>query len=163
MESINRREMLKTAAAAAAVACLCELGEPAESLGQPAPPPPAPPHPGDLLDAGPIENYAAEGITGTWARTRRVILVRHGPRLYALTARCTHRGCVVRPGPDHNGFVCPCHHAAYGIEGRVVKPPAKLALDHLAIHVDDQKHVIVNPARHFPEGQWDDPASFIPF
>jgi Rieske Fe-S protein len=52
--------------------------------------------------------------------------------VFALTAVCTHRGCLVlSEGPT--GFGCPCHDSAYNLQGEVVEGPAKLPLRHLVV------------------------------
>jgi len=42
--------------------------------------------------------------------------------IYAISAVCTHLGCVV--SKDHNGFVCPCHGSRYGLDGKIEKGAA---------------------------------------
>ena len=52
--------------------------------------------------------------------------------IFALTAICTHRGCLVlSEGPS--GFGCPCHDSAYDFQGLVTEGPAKLPLRHLQV------------------------------
>ena len=52
--------------------------------------------------------------------------------IFALTAVCTHRGCLVlSEGPT--GFGCPCHDSAYTLQGEVTEGPAKLPLRHLEV------------------------------
>jgi Rieske Fe-S protein len=52
--------------------------------------------------------------------------------IFALTAVCTHRGCLVlSEGPT--GFGCPCHDSAYNFQGEVTEGPAKLPLRHLEV------------------------------
>jgi len=52
--------------------------------------------------------------------------------VFALTAICTHRGCLVlSEGPS--GFGCPCHDSAYDFQGQVTEGPAKLPLRHLQV------------------------------
>jgi len=42
--------------------------------------------------------------------------------IYAISAVCTHLGCVVNKEKD--GFTCPCHGSRYGPDGRVAKGAA---------------------------------------
>jgi len=42
--------------------------------------------------------------------------------IYAISAVCTHLGCVVNK--DKNGFACPCHGSRYGLDGSVVEGAA---------------------------------------
>ena len=59
-------------------------------------------------------------------------LVADARGVFALTAVCTHRGCLVlSEGPT--GFGCPCHDSAYNLQGEVVEGPAKLPLRHLEV------------------------------
>jgi Rieske Fe-S protein len=52
--------------------------------------------------------------------------------VFALTAVCTHRGCLVL-SEGATGFGCPCHDSAYDFQGAVTEGPAKLPLRHLAV------------------------------
>jgi len=59
-------------------------------------------------------------------------LVADARGIFALTAVCTHRGCLVlAEGPE--GFGCPCHDSAYDLHGEVTEGPAQLPLRHLAV------------------------------
>lgn len=52
--------------------------------------------------------------------------------IFALTAVCTHKGCLVlSEGPS--GFGCPCHDSAYNLQGEVTEGPAQLPLRHLLV------------------------------
>jgi Rieske Fe-S protein len=52
--------------------------------------------------------------------------------VFALTAVCTHRGCLVL-SVGTEGFGCPCHDSAYDLQGAVTEGPAKLPLRHLEV------------------------------
>jgi Rieske Fe-S protein len=78
----------------------------------------------------------------------RVWLVRHqseeGPPsadgVVAFTTLCPHMGCQVQRQPRGAGFVCPCHRAAFGLDGTPVqkgaeKNHAPRGLDQLACEV----------------------------
>ncbi len=45
-----------------------------------------------------------------------------GGEYLALSAICTHQGCVVAPAPG--GFRCPCHGSTYDREGNNTGGPA---------------------------------------
>lgn len=36
----------------------------------------------------------------------------------ALSARCPHLGCMIQLGPDSKRYICPCHGAAFAINGQ---------------------------------------------
>lgn len=57
------------------------------------------------------------------------VLVKSGNgRYFALSAVCTHLGCVVQWQKDKETFLCPCHAGLYSAEGAVLAgpPPAPL-------------------------------------
>ncbi len=61
--------------------------------------------------------------------------------IFALTAVCTHRGCLVlSEGPS--GFGCPCHDSAYNLQGEVTEGPAKLPLRHLEVKEVEPKGLL---------------------
>lgn len=46
----------------------------------------------------------------------------------AVNPTCTHQGCTVEWKQDEKSFVCPCHGARYGADGKVLKEPAQKPL-----------------------------------
>ncbi|MBW4664806.1 MAG: ubiquinol-cytochrome c reductase iron-sulfur subunit [Chroococcus sp. CMT-3BRIN-NPC107] len=59
-----------------------------------------------------------------------VLVVRTSPtsNLSAVNPTCTHKGCTVDWAAKSQKFVCPCHAAEYGIDGKVLKGPASQPL-----------------------------------
>merc|ERR1711972_207166 len=51
-----------------------------------------------------------------------------GIKDFALSAVCTHLGCVVPWVRSSNKFICPCHGSQYDENGKVVRGPAPLSL-----------------------------------
>jgi cytochrome b6-f complex iron-sulfur subunit len=58
-----------------------------------------------------------------------VVVRKRGGELVALSAVCTHLGCIVQWQNDRQYFLCPCHAGRYSAEGKVVSgpPPKQLA------------------------------------
>jgi carotenoid phi-ring synthase / carotenoid chi-ring synthase len=50
----------------------------------------------------------------------------------ALSLTCTHQGCTVQPQPGE-GYLCPCHGAAYREDGAVITGPARRPLDRFQV------------------------------
>ena len=59
----------------------------------------------------------------------------------AVSAKCTHLGCHVRP--SRNFLVCPCHGSTYDLEGEVVRGPAPSALTTYPVEVNGDEIKII--------------------
>jgi cytochrome b6-f complex iron-sulfur subunit len=82
------------------------------------------------VEAGDPAQYAAGSITRIAFGKKPVFLVaRADGGFLALSAICTHLGCVISPKDDNSGFHCPCHGGVYDIEGTNTggPPPKPLA------------------------------------
>lgn len=62
--------------------------------------------------------------------------------IYAISAVCTHLGCVVNK--DKNGFACPCHGSRYGLDGSVEKGAAPRDLPWYRISILPSGHLAVD-------------------
>jgi cytochrome b6-f complex iron-sulfur subunit len=58
-------------------------------------------------------------------------------RLHALSAVCTHLGCLVKWDAGQQKIVCPCHDATFAIGGEVLSGPAPEALPRIPIGIKD--------------------------
>ncbi len=65
-----------------------------------------------------------------------VIRDREG-RLHALSAICTHLGCLVKWNPVKARIECPCHDARYDLDGRVTGGPAPKPLAKIPIGIEE--------------------------
>ena len=59
-------------------------------------------------------------------------LIADAAGIYAVTAVCTHNGCLVLL-EEGKSFGCPCHDSEYDLQGAVVQGPAKLPLQHFFV------------------------------
>jgi cytochrome b6-f complex iron-sulfur subunit len=153
MTQLNRREFVTAVACAA---CMCGLAPSARLLADDATSAPS------TVDVGLKSDYAADGITSTWAKfPNHVSVVRHEGKIYALTTVCTHRGGILNWHPEVASYICPRHGANFDIDGNVTKGPARQPLNRYAISVDSNGHLIVDMSKTFTQDQWSDPASFV--
>jgi cytochrome b6-f complex iron-sulfur subunit len=72
----------------------------------------------DLDKAGYLQN-AAVAVSRNPANPKQLL---------AVSPKCTHKGCVVAWQPGAKKYECPCHEAAFGADGKVLKGPATKAL-----------------------------------
>jgi cytochrome b6-f complex iron-sulfur subunit len=89
-------------------------------------------------------NSIAEGETRMgMLGGKPAIVVRRNGELTALSAVCTHLGCVVAFEASANTFQCPCHGGKYDRDGQVIGGPPPLPLEQLTIQVEDDKIILV--------------------
>ncbi|MEJ1934475.1 ubiquinol-cytochrome c reductase iron-sulfur subunit [Nostoc sp. NIES-2111] len=62
--------------------------------------------------------------------------------LVAVNPTCTHKGCTVAWKAEAKKFVCPCHGAEYGIDGKVQKEPATQPLKTYAAKIEGSSVVV---------------------
>jgi Rieske Fe-S protein len=145
---INRREFALAGAALAACAC-CSMDLEEAQAATPTKP----------VDVGTAGDYPADGAFDKFAKSDRIMLIRKGDHLYATTATCTHRNCVIKCVQEE--LRCPCHGSRYDLAGVVTRGPAKTPLPRYAISLNSDRRIIVDPSQRFEQNQWDDPHCFV--
>ncbi|MFH8369872.1 FAD-dependent oxidoreductase [Streptomyces sp. NPDC018031] len=88
---------------------------------------------GDRVTA-PGAGTVADIAPGTGAVVRvgaghRAVYRAQDGTVHALTARCTHLGCLVAFNEAETTWECPCHGSRFGIDGRVLQGPANTPLE----------------------------------
>jgi len=84
-----------------------------------------------------------QGIAVTPLPADRLWVFSDAEGLYAISAVCTHLGCVVAL-QEEGGFFCPCHGSRFDSQGKVVKGPAPKALLHLELSVSPDGQLVVD-------------------
>ena len=85
-------------------------------------------------------------------REQRAYIIGAPGGVYALTAVCTHLGCITRYLSDENVIACPCHGSRFDIEGNVVHGPAPRPLPWIEIKPDGAGNLVVDTAAVVPAG-----------
>lgn len=80
----------------------------------------------------------------------RAFIGRDARGLYAISATCTHLGCLVQRASA--GFSCPCHASRFDADGAVVQGPAQRPLARLALELDDEGRVVLHLAQEVDAG-----------
>ncbi|HCY64381.1 MAG TPA: FAD-dependent oxidoreductase [Oxalobacteraceae bacterium] len=57
--------------------------------------------------------------------------------LHAMSAKCTHLGCVVHWNSAEHSWDCPCHGSRFGLDGEVLHGPAVSSLEAMTLEAGD--------------------------
>jgi cytochrome b6-f complex iron-sulfur subunit len=107
--------------------------------------------PATSFRAGSLVDYP-EG-TVRFDRERKAYVVGGSGGVYALSAVCTHLGCITRYVLDENAIACPCHGSRFDLEGNVTHGPAPRPLPWLAVEVDAAGNLVVDTSVVIPHGK----------
>ncbi len=72
----------------------------------------------------------------------KLYVIHRKRRLYALSAICTHLGCMTRYQRDSREIHCPCHGSRFSLEGEVLNGPAAEPLPRFPIALQEEQLVI---------------------
>jgi Rieske Fe-S protein len=87
---------------------------------------------------GPSFNKEDGWLTSTERRLAYIKKVKE-TEVIAISAGCTHLGCIVTWDEDQNIFKCPCHDGRYDSEGRVISGPPPAPLKRHQAKIEDGK------------------------
>jgi len=94
--------------------------------------------------AGKISDISEGGVKMLTLPQGTVMLTKIGTEIHALSAVCSHLGCIVKWHPDINRFICPCHFGNYDINGNVLSGPPPRPLTRLDVVLrGDQVYVVM--------------------
>ncbi len=88
------------------------------------------------IAAGSAVRFRAGAVEGFLVKPR-------GGKVYALSAACTHMGCMITWLNSTGTFLCPCHGAQYNADGSRLSGVARHPLPQLWIKTDAQGNVHV--------------------
>jgi cytochrome b6-f complex iron-sulfur subunit len=81
--------------------------------------------------AGTPDLYPMDSVT--FLQDQQVYIVRTTQGFYAVSAVCTHLGCITQWKPEDDLIECPCHGSKFKSDGIKVAGPAPRPLPHFAI------------------------------
>jgi Rieske Fe-S protein len=123
--AVNRRELLILAGASAGMVV---IGGAVSGCGDPTGSPPT----------GPVAGGNISAMTvGTLLVMTNFVVARDANGVYAMSAVCTHAGCLLDDGADKisTGLGCPCHGSTFDGNGNVTAGPARSPLQHYAVTI----------------------------
>jgi len=145
LASPERRELLKVGTTSLAVAGIgaCVFGFRYLSpnvLYEPSP----------IVSVGHPERYVIGSVTLDPRFGIFVARVQEG--FYALSAVCTHLGCLSTWKADTGLIACPCHGSTFRRDGTVISGPAPAPLPWLRMWVSDDGLLMVDRSTTLPAG-----------
>jgi cytochrome b6-f complex iron-sulfur subunit len=90
--------------------------------------------------AGKPDSFPVNSVTADY--DRKVFLVRTEVGFFALSAVCTHLGCITRWVEDEQSIACPCHGSKFSRDGALAQGPAPRPLRRIAIRLEDGELVV---------------------
>jgi len=114
--------------------------------------PSGPANPPMRVDAGPLDNYALDGVYDRFARSNGFMLVTFGGKLVAMSAQCPHDGQFLQK--DRRGLKCPVDGSEFNEAGNVKTGPAHDALVRYVMWLDSSRHVFVDTSKPLIEPLW---------
>jgi cytochrome b6-f complex iron-sulfur subunit len=98
--------------------------------------------PSSIVSVSRPEHYPVGSVT---LDPRYSIFVLHAPEgFYALSAVCTHLGCLSVWKPESGVIACPCHGSAFRLDGAVITGPAPEPLPWLKMWMGDDGNLMVD-------------------
>lgn len=90
--------------------------------------------------AGRPEDYPVGSITPNY--DQKVYILRTPIGFSALSAVCTHLGCITRWVEEDGLIECPCHGSKFGQDGSLKAGPAPRPLQHILVTVKDGELIV---------------------
>ena len=98
--------------------------------------------PSPIVDAGKPESYPPDSVTLDPATG--IFVVREAQGFYALSAVCTHLGCLTAWKPELGIIACPCHGSKFNRDGAKIAGPAPRPLPWLRMWLNDDGDLMVD-------------------
>jgi cytochrome b6-f complex iron-sulfur subunit len=98
--------------------------------------------PSTTFRAGNPDLYPANSVT--ILQDQQVYIVRASDGFYAVSAVCTHLGCVTQWKPEANMIACPCHGSKFEPNGKKIEGPAPRPLPHFSVTLTADGELLVD-------------------
>ena len=98
--------------------------------------------PSPIVNLGKPDGFPLDSVTANPAAG--VYIVHSAEGFYALSAVCTHLGCLTAWKPDLGIIACPCHGSKFNRRGIKVDGPAPRPLAWLKVWVSDEGDLLVD-------------------
>lgn len=92
--------------------------------------------------AGTPDLYPVQSVT--FLQDQLVYIVRTNEGFFAVSAVCTHLGCITQWKPEADMIACPCHGSKFRPDGKVIAGPAPRPLPHFSLTLSADGELIVD-------------------
>jgi cytochrome b6-f complex iron-sulfur subunit len=107
--------------------------------------------PSPTFRAGNPDLYPVDSVT--YLHEQQVYIVRTEQGFYAVSAVCTHLGCITQWKPEASQIACPCHGSKFRSDGTKIEGPAPRPLPHFSITLTSDGELMVNKLETVKPGQ----------
>jgi cytochrome b6-f complex iron-sulfur subunit len=108
--------------------------------------------PSPIANVGKPDRFPQDSLT---ADTGSGIYIVHAAEgFYALSATCTHLGCLTAWKPELGIIACPCHGSKFNRQGTKVDGPAPKPLPWLKVWLSDEGDLLVDRSTVIPPNQY---------
>ena len=98
--------------------------------------------PSPIVNAGKVDRYPKGSVT---TDPQNGLYIVHGPEgIYAMSAVCTHLGCLTTWKPESGTIACPCHGSKFRTDGTKIEGPAPKPLPWLKTQISDEGDLLVD-------------------
>ncbi len=98
--------------------------------------------PSTTFRAGNPDLYPMHSVT--FLQDQQVYIVRMPEGFYAVSAVCTHLGCITQWKPEADMIACPCHGSKFKPDGVKIEGPAPRPLPHFSISLTADGELLVD-------------------
>ena len=108
--------------------------------------------PSPIVDAGKPDHYPPDSVT--LDPQTAIYVVRTAEGFFALSAICTHLGCLTAYKPELGIIACPCHGSKFNRQGTKTDGPAPKPLPWLKVWLSDEGDLLVDRSTVVPSNQY---------
>ncbi len=95
------------------------------------------------FSAGKPDDFQPGSVTLDVQQKVYIVRAREG-YFYALSAVCTHLGCITNWKSEEGIVACPCHGSKFAIDGTKIAGPAPRPLPRFSMILDEQGMLVVD-------------------
>lgn len=108
--------------------------------------------PSPITNAGKPEQYPPGSVTQDLTSGLYIV---HGPEgIYAMSATCTHLGCLTAWKPELGIVACPCHGSKFQRDGTKIEGPAPRPLVWLKTWISDEGDLLIDRSEPLARKQY---------